>query len=403
MACITEKHGKPVIDFYDQHGKRRLKTLRKGISKKDARRELRRIEQEVERGTYLPKANIPAFKDLAEDWLKYKKPNIRHSTYEQYRGHVENHLTPYFGSTPITRINFNSVEGFMAHATDQEMNPATLKKLLITLGGIFRYAVVKRVCEYNPVREIEKPKSLNQKKVDFLNLAEIRNLLKHAERPEKKDPIPINGAKKKKKMGRKAKMDPIVSKGFKTLLTLSIMSGLRQGEALGLKWTDIDWFNCQVHVQRTFNHGRFFAPKSKASNRSVDLGPTVIKQLKEWKIMCPANDMDLVFPNRVGKPIDARNLFQRDFEAALRRAGLRKIRWHDLRHTFAALLIDQGEHPKYIQTQMGHSSINVTMDTYGHLMNPVNKQASARLDQTVFQENGDKMETNGKNEKIENG
>jgi integrase len=399
MACITKKRGRTVIDFYDQHGKRRLKTLPEGISKRDARKELRRIEEEVEKGTYLSRASIPGFKDLAKKWLKYKKPNIRYSTYEQYRGHVDNHLIPYFGLTPVTRINFNSIERFMADATEKDMNPATLKKLLITLGGIFRYAVVKRVCEYNPVREIEKPKASSKKKVDFLNLHEIRALLAHAERPNDKEPIPI----KKKRVKGKSKFDPIASKRFMTLLTLSIMSGLRQGEALGLKWTDIDWFNCQVHVQRTFNHGRFFAPKSEASNRSVDLGPTLIKQLKEWKVMCPPNGLNLVFPNQVGKPIDSRNLFQRDFEPALRRAGLRRIRWHDLRHTYAALLIDQGEHPKYIQTQMGHSSINVTMDTYGHLMNPVNREASEKLDKAIFEGNGDIMETTTKKDSTENG
>ena len=85
--------------------------------------------------------------------------------------------------------------------------------------------------------------------------------------------------------------------------------------------------------------------------------------------------------------MNAHNFIHRDFEGALRRAGLRKIRWHDLRHSYAALLIDQGEHPKYIQVQMGHSSINVTMDVYGHLMNPVNREASNKLDQAIF---GDK-------------
>jgi integrase len=73
-----------------------------------------------------------------------------------------------------------------------------------------------------------------------------------------------------------------------------------------------------------------------------------------------------------------------EFKATLKRAGLRNIRFHDLRHTYASLLIDQGEHPKYIQTQMGHSSINITMDTYGHLMSVVNRDASSRLDRAIF-------------------
>ncbi|MBW2608368.1 MAG: site-specific integrase [Deltaproteobacteria bacterium] len=81
------------------------------------------------------------------------------------------------------------------------------------------------------------------------------------------------------------------------------------------------------------------------------------------------------------------------FAPALRKAGLRRIRFYDLRHSYASLLVAQGEHPKYIQVQMGHSSINVTMDTYGHLMNNVNQESAKRLDSTIFQENGDNLET----------
>ncbi len=101
MACITKKHGKLVIDFYDQHGKRRLKTLPEGTTKTEARKELRKIEDQVERGTYLSRIQVPAFSDLAEDWLEYKRPNIRKSTWEQYQGHVANHLNPYFGQAKV--------------------------------------------------------------------------------------------------------------------------------------------------------------------------------------------------------------------------------------------------------------------------------------------------------------
>ncbi|MFH0812068.1 MAG: site-specific integrase [Pseudomonadota bacterium] len=153
------------------------------------------------------------------------------------------------------------------------------------------------------------------------------------------------------------------------------------------------WFNHQVQVRRTFNHGRPYEPKSTKSVRSIDLGPTVINELKKWKLACPKNELDLVFPNENGKPIDCNNMVKYHFHPALRRAGLRRIRFHDLRHTYTTLLIAQGEHPKYIQTQMGHSSIKVTMDTYGHLMESVNREASKRLEMTVFGENGDFLET----------
>jgi integrase len=108
-------------------------------------------------------------------------------------------------------------------------------------------------------------------------------------------------------------------------------------------------------------------------------------------LACVKSEDDLIFPNEAGKPLDPSNLRKRIFEPALRRAGLRKVRFHDLRHTYASLLIHQGEHPKYIQSQMGHSSISVTMDVYGHLMEGINVLATERLDATLFGESSSKM------------
>jgi integrase len=267
---------------------------------------------------------------------------------------------------PINRVNFDAIERYMSKAVKNGMTAPTLKKVLVTLGGILKYATRKRYIEFNPIREIDKPKGqgLAKSKVDFLKPQEVRALL-----------------------------DKINSLKYRALVRLAVASGMRQGELLGLKWTDMDWFNGQVRVNRTFNHGRFYEPKSQTSRRSIDLGPSVISELRKWQLACPPNELALIFPNEAGRPMDCLKLVKRHFYPALRRAGLRRIRFHDLRHTYAALLIDQGEHPKYIQRQMGHSSIKVTMDTYGHLMEETNQEAPKRLDETLFGKNGDQMET----------
>ena len=166
-------------------------------------------------------------------------------------------------------------------------------------------------------------------------------------------------------------IDNVKKQKYKTLFMLAVVPGAKQGELIGLTWSDIDWYNSRVVIERTFQHGRFYEPKSEASKRKIDLGPTVIHQLKKWKMLCSPSKQDLVFPSDTGTPLEKNDMVRRHFEPALRRAGLRKIRFHDLRHTYGSLLIEQGEHPKYIQVQMGLSSINVTMDTYGHLMNNV--------------------------------
>jgi hypothetical protein len=115
--------------------------------------------------------------------------------------------------------------------------------------------------------------------------------------------------------------------------------------------------------------------------------PLVLLELKKWKLMLPKSEPeDLVFPSPSGQPLHRSTMYKHGFLPAIRRSGVPQIRFHDQRHTYASLLIAQGEHPKYIQTQMGHSSIKVTMDVYGHLMEKVNVKSANRLARTVFGE-----------------
>ena len=100
------------------------------------------------------------------------------------------------------------------------------------------------------------------------------------------------------------------------------MSGARQGELVGLKWTDVDWFNNQINIKRTFNNGSWYDTKTEASNRKIDLGPSMMAELKRWRVACPPNDLDLVFPNEAGKSLDHWHIIGRYFLPALRAAGL---------------------------------------------------------------------------------
>jgi integrase len=255
------------------------------------------------------------------------------------------------------------------------VTPPTLKKIFTTLSAILTYAVRVRCIDYNPAIYIEKPKGNSVQGEDdgemsILRPDQIRALLTAA--GEQKD---------------------------KVLFMTAVLTGMREGELLGLKWDDFDWVNRQVQVRRTYNHGHFYEPKTKTSRRKIDLAPELIRALKRWKLACPRGELDLVFPTSIGTIDSADNMIKRRFFPALKAAGLPKIRFHDLRHTYASLLIDQGEHPKYIQTQMGHSSIKVTMDTYGHLMKNVNQEAASRLGAGIF---GHEFEVDGSRMVAEN-
>ncbi len=366
MACVRYRRNRWVIDFYDQEGKRKWHTMPKGGTRREANEKCGEIEKQVRQESYMSVKDLPRFSEVADTWLASKEPNIRHTTYDQYKGHVENHLKPYFRKLKINQVNFDAIESFKAKGLSNGVTPPTLRKVLTTLGAILKYAVRMRYIDFNPASEVEKPrgKSIHNEKDEILVFTpeEIRALL-----------------------------DAAGSQKDRTLFMTAVLTGMREGELLGLQWGDIDWVNRQVHVRRTYNHGRFYEPKSKAARRKIDLAPELVSTLKQWKLACPIGELDLVFPTEAGTPEDAANMLKRRFFPALRRAKLPKIRFHDLRHTYASLLIDQGENPKYIQTQLGHSSIQLTMDVYGHLMKDVNQEAATRLGSTVFGSDGSKM------------
>jgi len=369
MACIAKRRNRYVIDFYDNQGKRRWKTLPKGITKKKARDSMREIEDQVRKGIYLPDRKIPLFSKVAQDWLEHKKANVRASTWDMYRGHLEHHFKDV-NDVKINRITPAKVEQFIADKQEDGMNLTTLRKIIGTFSQVTQYAVRHRYIDHNPVRDAERPKGQGGEEKEQIQVL---------------TPMEIN-----------ALLDATPNQKYNTLFRLAIMSGARQGELIGLKWTDVDWFNNQIHVQRTYNKGAWYKPKTKTSNRKVDIGPKTMSELKKWHVACQPNDLDLIFPNEAGKPLDQKNIMSRHYYPALRKAGIKRIRFHDLRHTYASLMIEQGENIKYIQTQLGHSNPTVTWNVYAHLIKPTNQEAVCKLENTLFEISGSKMVANTK-------
>ena len=359
MACIAKRRGRYVIDCYDQNGKRYRKTLPLGTNKDTARKELREIEQKIERRCFLHEKKTPLFKDVAKQWLDNKRTKCRETTYEMYESHLRNH----FGSLDKQKINLittASVEKFITAKQAEDLALGSLRKILVTLNQVMKYTVRHGLIDYNPVIDAERPRSIGKlaESVDLkvLTPEQIRALLS-AEDDLK----------------------------YKTIFLTAVMTGMRQGEILGLKWSDLDFEKKQIHVQRTFNHGRFFAPKTKGSIRRIDLSPLMVKEILKWKLASGRNELDLIFPSKAGTPIECQKLMIRHFIPALKRAGLPRIRFHDLRHTYASLMIEQGENIKYVQDQLGHSSPTVTLNVYAHLMKDSNQQAVCKLEKAIFQ------------------
>ena len=393
--AVVKRRGKWVLDYYDQHGIRRWETTQG--NKKEAEILLAQRLLEIGKGDYLsPMDRKIPFSKLTTQWLDSRGAKIRPATIGQYQDHVNKHLGPFFGSVLVGRIDMRLVEAYIsrkdkerkeaeaikakAKAEDRQLTPeeraeihgaigiATINKTLTTLGTILKYAVKAKLLDSNPISLVERPKleaqeySEDKEKVQFFTPEQIHPFLDKA--------------------------NPGL---YRTLFTTAIMTGMRQEELLALRWGDIDWVTGQMLVRRTLsrNNGewKFYDPKNKTSRRNIDVDPSLLLELKKWRLKLGKSELDdLVFPSPSGGPMHRSTLYKQGYLPAIRRSGVRRIRFHDLRHTYASLLIDQGEHRKYILVQMGHSSINVTMDVYGHLMNKVNVTSANRLAKTVLGE-----------------
>jgi len=364
MAKVAKRRGRYVLDYYDATGRRIWKTLPEGTTLKSAKDALREIETKLARGVYLPEGKTPTFETLAAEWMQIKRQNVRTSTASMYEGHLKNHFSD-LNRLPITRITVRTAEKFIAAKRAGGMNLGTLKKVIVTFNQVMGYAVRHRYIDHNPVRDAERPRSQGEvegPKIQVLSIEQIDALVK-------------------------ATIDPM----YKMLFRLAVTSGARQGELVGLKWKDIDFEGSQIEIQRTYNNGKWFMPKSKSSRRRIDIGPHTMAELRRWRLACPPNELGLVFPAQGGGPLNHSVLLRKHFWPTLKKSKLPRIRFHDLRHSYASLLIDQGENIKYIQKQMGHADPTITLKIYAHLMRDSNPESACKLEEALFFESGSKM------------
>jgi integrase len=358
MACVVKRRNKWMLDYRDQHGVRRIETTQG--NKKDAELLLAQRLQEIGRGEFQPRQEEKTFKELVDIYTSnHIETNVRSSTRADYLTNLRLHLLPYFGRTRLRAITPEVVEAWRTWARSRNGGVRTINKSHMLLGAMLRYANRYRWVGDNPASMVKKLREGSSNSGDqplegnILTPAEVGLLLKHAD------------------------------ERWRTAIRFAIETGLRQGEQLGLQWGDIDWASKQVHVRRQFSKGKFSDLKTKHSRRRVGLSEGVLSALRVWKLRCPVGEHDLVFPGDDGRPLNHGILLRSGFYPALRRAKLRHVRWHDLRHTFASLLIAANVGPKRIQALMGHSTIRITFDVYGHLLKDTDDGAAEKLSELL--------------------
>jgi integrase len=183
---------------------------------------------------------------------------------------------------------------------------------------------------------------------------------------------------------------------LEALYVLAVNTGMRQGELLALKWKDVDLENARLSVRRTITMSKgsilFGEPETRKSRRTISLNEPSVRALRkhldrQLAEIEPLGDLykdeGLVFPSELGTPMNPTNLRQRSFAPLLRRTGLPKVRFHDLRHTCATLLLGRNVHPKYVQELLGHANIAVTLDTYSHVIPGMGDQAARAVEEAL--------------------
>jgi integrase len=326
-GCI-QKRGNFYYAVIAIHQKR--KWFKAGQDKKDAQRVLAEKIHEINQGTCREYPKIK-FQEFARSWLaNYAQANLKPSTFAGYRDIINRLFIPAWGYLNLAHLTAGHIQRYISERL-KIVSAKTVSNEVGLAKEIFKYGCQMEYIKTDPSEHIKRPRVV-RKMIEILQPEEIERLLTRAKRR------------------------------YRLAFLVCILTGLRAGELWALRWSDIDFDAFQINVRQSLWRGQFQSPKSRSSVRKVDIPERLALELKRWKLSSPPNDGELVFGNTMGKPVCHDNVVKRHFEPALKRAGLRPVSFHSLRHTNASMRIAAGQNIKYIQTQLGHSSIKVTLD-----------------------------------------
>ncbi len=350
-----------VISLGYVNRKRKRKALY-GATRREVQERLTSALKATQEGRPIPPERQTVARFLG-DWLENSaKPAIRPSTYIRYGAHVRNHISPAIGHIKLSRLTPQHVQALLNEKLGDGLAPATVRYMHAVLRRALKQALKWDLVARNAAALVDTPR-VTQKEIEPFTPEQARTFL-----------------------------DAIRGDRLEALYSVALAVGLRRGEVLGLKWSDVDLdkrtLTVRASLQRIDGALVLVEPKSRQSRRTVALPQTVIdavrlhraRQLQE-RLLAGSRwqDHGLVFSTTIGTPMDPRNL-TRHFRKAIRSAGLPLRRFHDLRHSCASLLLAQGVHPRVVMEILGHSQISITMNTYSHVIEKLQHDAAAQID-----------------------
>jgi integrase len=326
-------------------GPKRERGSRDGLTRAQAERELQR-RVESERAIVRTGLTIETAGGLYLEHLEHvleRKP----STLGDYRSILRAHAVPFFGDRPLERIDGDQLRRYIAAKKGDGLATKSVTNQLIFLHGLFSFAVKRGWLQANPVASVDRPRAPDvDADIRYLELEEVEALLR-------------------------AVGEDYLGPTEHALYLVASMTGLRQGELLALRWQDIDWRAGRLRVRRNYTRQKFGTPKSRRSSRSVPMTDRVAGELeRHFRRSAFQADDDLAFCHpHTGAPLDASKLRKR-FKDSLRRAGVRPVRFHDLRHTFGTHCASAGVSLRTLQEWMGHRDLKTTLIYADYAPNP---------------------------------
>jgi integrase len=346
-----------IVDYTDQRGGRHTKAFDR---RKDADAYHAIVTVDVSRGIHTADSTSATVAEAGRLWLRSgEAAGLERTTLDYYRQHVEFHIVPLIGAVKLSQLTAPMVRHF-EDKLRTDRSPVMVRRIIGSLGAALSDAVERGLVAQNVVRSMRARRGAQQDKrqrgrlkigADIPSPDEVRTIIAHLE-------------------GR-----------WRPLLLTAIFAGLRASELRGLRWSDVDLRRGELHVrQRADRYNKIGPTKSETSERTIPLAPMLINTLREWKLICPKGTLDLVFPNGKGRIESHANIVHRGLEPTQIAAGLTaangKAKYtglHALRHFYASWCINRRvdgglELPlKVVQHRLGHSSIQMTADRYGHL------------------------------------
>ena len=332
--------------------------------KGDAQRRLTELLASLDKGVYAPPGRLTVAEHLNQWLAGYVKTNCSQRTFDGYQSVVERHFVPALGQVQLKHLNPQTIQAYYSKACEK-LSARTVHHQHRVLSQSLKYAVRQGYLGRNPC-ELVDPPSPRKKAMRTLTPDEVEVLFENAQ-----------------------------DSYYYPIIYTAVSTGLRQAELLGLRWRDIDLDMLSISVSQVLYKRRgicvFKEPKTTHSRRRVAMTPKLALFLRESqaerKSLCQQLGKqltldELVFASIEGKPVDP-SVLSHAFARMVRQSDLEGVRFHDLRHTFASLMLLRGAKPKVISEALGHSSVAFTMDVYSHIIEGMQEDAMALLDEVL--------------------